>query len=387
MGFITAKRPKLSRPAKQDGYHTFAYNIDKGLRGWFEERRALDNGANKIINLIGTGDSTVEGTSELSDTVANFSKGWLDLVRTEFAKRYGDVGEGWIGNRYPVSVTAASKRWTYTGTWNNFGGFGWLYNANAQAVLPASNTGTATCVFNGTGFKLLALCGFGNAPASCTVSVDGGAAQAWAIPSTGVVTFTEYVITGLDPGDHTVVVTATATASSTWEFWGGYELKGTRGVRVNKLGMAGGTSAHLAHGVDSYWTSNGYPNISICSDYWNPALNIVTFLANDFNTQVSLGSYRNNWNIILKRLKMTSKSILVTTGGGIFNAQKDIPIEKYRDILYQMAMDYDVGFLDIAARWGGTIASSAKYRGDSVHFNSYLGHPDHAQAVLELILA
>lgn len=352
--------------SKQVSNEAILYNGLNGLRGWRLAKARLDAGVDEIVNVNFLGSSLTEGYNSAADD----SLGFVDVVRTALTAKYGDVGQGWIGNRYPVILSAANRRWVYTGAWNTFWGVGWLYLNNGQAVLGYSTSGTATITLPGTEINLFATCGSGQV-ATVTVTIDGGTAETWTIPTGTKLNYTVFTKTGLTDGDHTVVVTATTNASNRFELLGGYGTKGTRGIRVNKMGAAGGTST--AFGTYNALWDGGYPNTDICVKHWTPALTVLDAIANDYNTQLPLDTFRSNWQNMITQAKLHSASVVATSIGGIFNVTKTIPIEQYQQIVFDLAMANDIAYLDITKSLGGTHANASDFMSDEVHYNTY-GH-------------
>ena len=371
------------------------YNAQAGLLGWRIAKARLDNGVSEIINLNVISDSIGEGKNDVniaSPTVANYLTGYVDIIRTALAAKYGNVGEGWVGNQYPIAVPAASKRWTYTGDFVFNSGYGWMYSDNAFAKLPSSKTGTATIVFDGginggagcTGFKLTCLSGSGYAGAMVTVTTDGGAPEAWTIANDNPKNISTFTKTGLEAGSHTAVVSATTDASHTFELFGGYETMGTKGVRVNKLCVSGGKSQMVAD-YNSYVP--GYLHTNTCCDYWTPKLAIITFLPNEYNSNVPPETFRAEMQTIITKCLLTASSIMLTSIGGIWASKavtSTYPFPAYRQIIKELAIANNVAYLDITKRWGVTDTRLLAAQNDEVHPSIY-GHQDIANCILKAL--
>lgn len=389
MGDLVARG--MAKQAKLVTDDVTLHNAQIGLRGWRLAKANQDAvlqglGTPKIINLNCIGDSITEGVSDLSATVDNYRKAWVDIVRNAINTKYGDVGEGFIGNRYPVAVAEVNRRWIYTGTWVTESDIGWMVGNNAVASLFKGTSGTATIVFDNcgkndvTGFVLIAK-GTDSSP-TVSVSVDGGEPETWLIP-TGFSDISTFVKTGLSAGSHTVVVNVTAGLYRGFSFFGGYETTAiTSGIRVNKLATSGARSDTLARDLGEEWGSNFY--IKTCVDFWTPSLSIISLIANDYHTTVSLETYRSQIETIVSKAILTSSSVMLTSIGGVLEVVKTIPIKEYKQILYDVAMKYGIAYLDIAKRWGNTYQNASGFINDGTH-PTQIGHQDIASAVLKVL--
>ncbi|MFJ5625456.1 GDSL-type esterase/lipase family protein [Peribacillus loiseleuriae] len=368
---ITETNRQLAETAQKP--YNYLYNIDNGLRKWRLAKARLDAGVQEIINLNILGDSITEGQAGGTVSIINYQRGYVNLLRNQLIAKYGDVGEGMIANQYPY--TASVTKWTYTGTWVGFGMNGLVYGTSGTKVTTTIGS-TASLTFNGTGVVILAESQDQSSTPNVSISVDGGAPQTWNTYN-GTAAVKSFPITGLTNAQHTVVITSTTT--SKFSLLGAYEIKGTKGVRVNNFGVSGLKVNSVARPF----------NAEACVGYWNPKLTIISFLANDFNTQTDLNAFKADWQAIITKAKQYG-DVLITTAGGIFNANHPIPVSEYYNVVLQLAKDNGCALIDIKKRWGDTfdVANNAGYLVDNVHPNPE-GHQDlcnvYSKVMLELI--
>jgi hypothetical protein len=350
----------------------YGYNLDAGLRKWRLAKARLDYGINEIINVNFVGDSITEGQSGAGTNITQYGKNYVAKLRDAFATKYGDVGEGWIGNRYPAGATTG--RWTYTGTWVPYGVQGWIYGANGAAKTSTLNS-TATLAFNGTGIKILFQSG--TSFSDVTIKIDSGTAEAFNMTGADD-SLKEYTKTGLTDGAHTVVITYTGTWGSA-SLLGAYEIKpATKGVRVNKMSVAGATIDHI-----SQYELNG----KVCIDYFNPKLTVFSFLGNDFNVQIPLKDFEAKYQTAITRAKQFGDVMITTTSGIFRQTTQATDMEDYRAILFNLAMKNNIAYVDIAKRFGDTwsVASSLGYIADDTHPKPE-GHQDIFNVIYKILL-
>ncbi|MBA9027527.1 right-handed parallel beta-helix repeat-containing protein [Peribacillus huizhouensis] len=349
--------------------YNYIYNIDNGLRKWRLAKARLDSGVQEIINVCLEGDSNTEGQAGGAVTIDNYKRGYATLLRNQFTTKYGDVGEGMIANQYPY--TAAVGRWTYTGTWQTFGGNGLTYGSSGTKIAVAAGS-TASFTFKGTGVVVLLEGSWSSG--SVDIAVDGGTAQTLSTSRSSDGVVIEHRVTGLVDGTHTVVLT-TKSASKV-SLLGAYELKGSKGVRINNFGVSGLKVGSVAKAFNS----------EACIGYWTPKLTIISFLSNDYNTQTSLDAFKADWQAVITKAKQYG-DVLITTTGGIFNANHPIPMNDYYNIVLQLAKDYNCALVDIKKRWGSTysVANAAGYLVDEVHPKPE-GHQDIFNVLSKVLL-
>lgn len=352
----------------------YIYNAGIGLRKWRLAKARLDNSETEIINLNFIGDSITEGYAGLSQTVENYTKGFVNKVRTAIHAQYQDLGEGFIPNLYPIGVASANKRWTYTGTWIQSGTYGWVYGTKGIMVTSVQNS-TATLTFDGDGIKVMFRTST-TAAAEASMVIDGGAPETFSLYNATAI-IKEYTKTGLGAGSHTIVITF-SSATGTMNLLGGYEYKGTAGIRVNKMGISGGITRDF---VDADF------NLQCVIDHWSPKLTVISLGANEFNTSVALNTFRTNYQTIISRA-LTYGDVMCTSIGGIFQqTTQTIPISSYNTVVKELAIANNCAYLDISKRWGETytVASSLGYLVDTVH-PKIEGHRDIANILTKVLL-
>jgi hypothetical protein len=351
--------------------YNYIYNIDKGLRKWRLAKARLDYGIEEIINLNFVGDSITEGQSGAGNTIEQYDKNFVSKIRDAFASKYGSVERGFIGNRYPVGASVGV--WSYAGTWSPAGVTGWLYSANAQYKTVTQNS-TATITLNGTGIKVLYEAS--SSGGTMTVTVDGVESSSIDIYSASQ-SVKEYSISNLSDTNHTVVVKFTSNYGRL-SLLGAYAVKGTKGVRVNKLAVAGSKIEALA--------LNDF-TMKSCIDYWTPKLTVLSFLGNDFNLQTPLATFESQYQAAITRAKQFGDVMIITSSGIFQQTTQSIPMQQYRDVLFKLAQQNDIAFVDLAKRIGDTweTASALGYIADSTHPKPE-GHQDYANVLTKILL-
>lgn len=348
----------------------WGYNLDKGLRKWRYAKARLDQGVNEIINLNCNGDSIFEGQCGAGTTISAYENGFVAKLRAALAAKYGDVGEGFIGCHYPAG--AATGRWTYAGTWQNYGEPGWMNSINCKAV-SVTGASTATLVFHGTGIVVMLQTNSETNPSTATITVDGSVLETKALygyPRANVIS----TITGLEDGEHTLIVTRTAGRVS---LLGAYETTtAVKGVRVNRLAAASAKIADMSYEAI---------HITSCVDYWTPKLTIIDMLANDFLYSTSIANFKAKYQTIITHAKLYGDVLLVTVGALFNTTNQTIPNSDYIQAMVELARDNNIALLDVARRWGGTYAESHALGYNYDGHPSVYGHQDLLTSVLKAL--
>lgn len=350
----------------------FGWNIDKGLRKWRHAKARLDNNESEIINLNFIGDSITEGYKGSATTEADYSSGFINVLRTAFETAYEDVGKGFIGNRYPVGVVAGNRRFVYTGTWTTTGVAGWATSLNCIAKTTTVND---SCTFTWTGTGITVLVEGSTSGGTAAFVIDGGAEETLNMAAASS-SIKEYTKTGLADAEHTIVISL--KTAGRLSLHGAYALKGTSGVRVNNLGSSGLTSvAHTTYAL----------NMISTIDYWTPKLTVISLGANDFNTQVALDTFEANLQTLITRALTFGDVMLTNIGGNYDKASPTILQSEYNNIIKKLAISNECAFVDITKRQGEThaVADSIGYLADIVHPNAE-GHRDIANVLIKILL-
>lgn len=368
-------RKALTQAAKAGKQQGFLYNGETGLSRWRSALAQVANG-DIIANLNVIGSSSVVGVGSggggvagnLAITQNSLVKSFSGRLRSQLASKYGDVGRGFIPQHY-------DKFWTFAGTWAALANYGII---GAQAKKSSTVGSTATLSFSGTSLTLMLVTGtFG---ASFSVAIDGGTAQAFTTVGTASAAKAFAVASGLADGAHTAVITVTAVTSASHGLTiiGAYEGKAaTAGVRVNAIGVTGSkTSAALGENFL-------YAEI----DAWAPALTLICYSSNDFNSQTPLATFKEQTQTLITRAKQFGDVVLMPAG--LRGISQTIPLEAYVDVYKELAEENDVAFLDTFGRWHADFNFAKNtlqfIASDDIHMNDY-GHQDIASAIFNALV-
>jgi len=174
-------------------------SIEAGFLDRLAERKAA--AANRPFRMIGFGDSLGVGYYA-SDFLDN---GYMRLIGDALQAELGDGGSGWINSAWAsfFFMPGASGQWATTGAWTAaLGGPGWV----TQRPTVAGNGATITTTVRGTTIDMVQRRGSGFG--SWTYSIDGASAVSVSAANATADVHTT-TVTGLAPGDHQVVITAT----------------------------------------------------------------------------------------------------------------------------------------------------------------------------------
>jgi hypothetical protein len=306
----------------------YMHNKEIGLRRWRAARAKALAGQSKF-NVAFIADSIGEGTGASN----HYTKGLAGLLRSYFTSApFNDTGVGFIPAHYSTS----------SGTqWMALGGTGWVddntYGVCKRAKRSSTIGDTVTFTFTGTSCDIWYVQRSGGGQFS--VAVDGGGATT--TNTSGSTAFAKKNISGLSAGSHTVVLTVTTAGMVTIVGYNPY-VGATYGIQFNTLAKFGSV-------VSDHTASTA---IQMEVDLQNPRLTIIALMANDSNSQTSLGFYKDNIKILIDRAKSFNSDVLLVSTGlrdGVF----PIPQSAYNDVLKELAYAYDCAYLDVFSAWGG----------------------------------
>lgn len=339
------------------------YNLKNGLVNFRTAINNLYRGEEKIYNISLVGDSITQGLNATNELTTS----WHALLRGYFNTLFDDVGVGCIPIFYTVGGSAL---WTFAG---GFSTTGCTDGIGGRCTASVTNGATATITFNGTGVKIL--CYRDNTTGTITATIDGGTPLAIDTYSETTIRSHAFEITGLEDGNHTLLITKTGT--DPLKLQAIIPIKGTSGLLFNMVGRSSQLAANMS----------GESPLAAEIDVHEPVLTIIGLTANDFNGQTALSTYKSQLQTIITRAKQYGDVLITTIGPRI--ASKTITQDKYVDVCRELAVENNVAFLDIWRRWG----SNATYArdvlgfidvGQTVHPND-VGHRDMYLAVLNAL--
>ncbi len=177
------------------------------------------------VSIIAFGDSITEGASA-STKATQYTSVLAASLRTALGRPTSNA------RYYPSqNILGLAADWTFTGMVNAFNQLGHGFRGSQVTV-----GATASCTFNGTGFDLLYTKCAGAGTLSYTV--DGGAATVIDSKDVPAIAEARTTITGLAPGNHTVVVTSTVDNVYLNGLYA-YDGDQTNGIHVINAGHAG----------------------------------------------------------------------------------------------------------------------------------------------------
>jgi lysophospholipase L1-like esterase len=344
----------------------YVYNAGTGLRRWRASLADLQSGGINFIDLPVIGDSIVEGIGAGNNAIDRQTKGFVGVLRTQIARIFEDVGMGMIPQHYVQNYPL----WTFTGSWTILYGFG-CSNGAKQSI--AAND-TATLSFNGNGIGIVFVKASG--AGSFDVLIDDVINTT--IDCNAPYSTAKQEITGLSAGTHILKIVAKTSASI--YIVGAYEIKGSKGVRVNMVGKGGATT------VQASITSEV---LDAEINVWNPPLTIVAIGANDFGDGIALDTYKTNLQTIISRAKNFGDCMLVSTGICIDALSSIAPQSEYVNTMYQLAQQNNCCFVDIYNRWSGDanyVKNTLGLFDDNIHPNKK-GHQDIANAIYNALMS
>jgi hypothetical protein len=335
------------------------FNAEKGLRKYRSVIAKLDAGIEQISNVCFVGDSITEGVGS-SPTITDYvTKGYLGRLRSRMNTKYGDVGTG-------MKPSFHAGQWTFSGTWNDFT----LVGIAGVSKWSSTVGSTATIAFNGTGFDLVTYNGAGLGVIE--VTVDGGTPFNVDLYNATTAIRIVNLVSGLTDGNHTLVIKITV-AEKQVHIIGGYEKKGTKGIRLNMCGKSGVSSAQLT-------TNNNIMTSEI--DVWNPVLTVIATITNDIGQNLTVDAYKTNMQTLITRAKTFGDVLLLPTN--VREDKTDAVQAPYVNALKELAILNDCAMINIYSRWGFK-GQSLGFMDDILHPNS-VGHQDIANALSEKLL-
>lgn len=318
----------------------YLYNGDIGLKRW---RQAITDPLDgSVINdIIGIGDSILEGAGS-DETASNwFYRGWFGRLRTKLADAFGDVGEGVIPIYSPFNNGAVDAGfWQFTGTWSSSTSLGFANTVYRTNVVDASVTGT----FHGTSVSLIVPKGSGYSN-NVEVKIDGAGAQTIDLTGATQKSVEIVIATGLADEEHTITITNKASAYLT--LIGMVSKKGTAGIRVNMCGRSGISTAGYVHENVLYCCTDFMSGISAGANLF-----VIALGANDAVSQTPIDTYKSRLQTLITRALPFGDVLLV--GYGIRNdiGTPTITQTMYNDALRELAYLNGCAFWDVYSMWG-----------------------------------
>lgn len=363
----------------------FLTNGDIGLRKWRSALAKARSGKALPDNIMFLGSSSTEGSKAggglVEDLSGNYcaTKGFVGRFRTMLNTNLGtDVGMGFI----PAHYNNYLKLWTFAGTWNTNVGYGITGYANKCTSL----NGTATINFNGTGFATVAVVGSGGGPFS--VTIDGGAPTNF----TSLGSFqsaAEFLVTGLVNGAHTAVIKFLASTGGL-TLIGGYEIKGTSGIRCNMGGRYGTVIADSTQTADALYSE---------VDFWNTtqgqtnalALTVIGYVSNDFSGNTPMSTFIAQAQQLITQCKTAGSDVLfftVSLRGDITTNSLGFTELDYDNALKALAIKNGCAHMDLLTRWKDFNYAYNTLQficADLIHPNDY-GYYDEALALYNALV-
>lgn len=238
-------------------------------------------------------------------------------------------------------------------------------------------TGDSVDVFGGT---------LATASTTATVSVDGGAAQPWALPASARKA-TKFSVTGLTAGSHTIRITGGSAGNVAIDGIMPYNGDRTRGIRIWDAGK--GSAKIGDYGTDS--TSLIFQSMGLIQ----PRMVTIEFGFNEYFGNVDPALFQTqltnsvSWMIAPVTVKPTVQFI-VFPEPSITGAARSYPYQAYVDAVYAAAAATPNSFVtDLRNILEAGVTVGAAGNGmyfDGVHFNAY-GQAGAADLILEDALA
>jgi hypothetical protein len=332
----------------------------EALTPWFAAQQGVvTSGGIANINFISDSFDEGGGGSAIS-TVAQRQNTLVSLLQKLFDAQFGPVGEGFTGAKFPNGGTDA--RYLFAGTWVDTGPAGlagWAVISMGRKYSDAADA-TFTKLFHGTGTVVHFSANTATDPSTITVTVDGVLKETKQLYAASQVLMTSSVL-GLDDGDHTLVVAATAGKIS---FLGGHDVGvNPNGIRVNRFCLGGSKS-----------TDFGGPTATALFAYYAPALTVISLGPNDFGV-TSVADYKAAITALVTEGLKTG-SVMLQTWGIFYNVSTGAD---YYTALQEIASETGCCLFDTYGRIG--TATGLLYGN---HPNE-LFHRDEAEALFETI--
>ena len=203
--------------------------------GWGDQwRRARTEAASRLVKVAVYGASTTVGENSTDQKTKSFQS----LTRAAIQAAYGDGGSGLLGpaNRTNGSNPGAGPV-TQTGSWTDVNNEGGLLRLSVRPTTPGNG---ATMTFPVRGTTVNVYTRTDPTYGSWTWTIDSNSQTAIALNETAAIKKT--TVTGLAPGNHTVVITASTGDGRLI----GVEGLNTTGVAFENLSVSGQTFRDLS---------------------------------------------------------------------------------------------------------------------------------------------
>ena len=329
------------------------FNLDKGLAAW-RNKLKLNTGT---LNINFEGDSITEGTGATPDARTG---GFVNLLRQSFNTLYGNVGEGFIPPNYPKDDEVI----TFTG-FNNGTGFG----VTGQGFNTNTPGDKAEWSFTGDGLEVFI--SRASVAGEYKLFVDEVLIDTHDTQFSGTIHQDSVIYSGLGSGAHTARF---ERFTGFVYFWGFREIQGSVGISCNMCARFGikATSADSDPSRES-------------TEYLNPDLSVIAFVANDSNNQTVLATYVSELETIIVSAKTTGDVLILVNG---LHSTETSPISerKYGNALAVLASAHNCAIIDINRYWGddGPTTQDLGFFDDDVH-PSDKGHIFHKDRLFPII--
>lgn len=315
------------------------------------------------LSIAFYGDSITQGawagTTELTDWP---TLGFVGLFRQALQRVYGNGGLGF--------VPLFRKEWVKAGTW-------------AQAVDSAPFSACWYATTDTATYTLTTKAGDGDnvdvfyvdTSAAFTYTIDGGSAVT--IPATGSPVNATVKTNIALPSDGVHTLQIIGPTSGTLYLVGAAIYKGTGGVVVHNIAKSGALIGDMG-----YNAGTSISRTAVITQHLNPRLNIVGFMANDYNGQTALATYNARLGYLVDKAVAQGDTLMWLPPDNN-NADLTITEAQYRAEAKAVAVAKGIPWLDVAAAWGPASAAAPRYY-DNLHPNA-LGHRLLAGLFLKLL--
>lgn len=311
------------------GFH----NIPDGMPDWYDGIIDLKNGEEVKLNVNFIGDSITQGFNATDRPTRGFTR-----LFHEYMKHYGDRG---YGLKPPFEYETG---WTFTGT-------GWTTDPTHGIMLYSKTTSTendsCTVTFTGDLIEVYYL----STPSSATIETSIDSGEATEHDTSGETTQLNTILITTTTGEHTLTITITSENKPFYLIGVIPQNDVNNGIMVNNCGLSSTTII----GTMTYGGYGGGPDsmlntLSPTINSIKPDLTVIGYIANDYNIQVPLANYEEYLNTLTEQALLQGEALLLSVGmwGG---TSRTIPQRSYVDIMRDVAVDNDCGFIDIFGRW------------------------------------
>jgi len=336
------------------------FNLNaSNMRRWRAKLAAARAGTG-LANLVMTGTSLTLGVG--SGVRPNLASAPADLTKLLEASGIPIAGTGVVNTNNNNGEPAQDGRWILNGWARADVAPGASLHMQSTAV---GSVATFTSDRPGTIVEVNLVDGPGGG--TCTVSVDGGAAQT--ITNTATSTLKATQVTGLANTVHTVVITVTAGTV----YLQGAQVRRTTGVTVSNAGIGSSKSAQWA---PANWYQAG---AMVTSAAYSPDLLTIEGPVNDALNSVPIATAKANYNTIIANFKATKASVLLvldqTPINTFWNAGYTILTDAvwgpYRQMFYDLAAQNNLPLLDLGDALGPQVTwLDNGMNSDGIHMNA-----------------